>query len=290
MTITALPTPPSRGSSPSTFAADADRFLAALPTLATQINAAIPSIDAVPGYAASAAASAATAQAAANYKGPWSGLTGALAIPASASHNDAVWMLLTNTADVTLQQPGVHANWLLLGTPSVSGQAGKVLGTDGTSLSWIYGLPTGAELWWPSDTPPAGFLEEDGSSLLRAGTYAALFGVLGTRYGAADGTHFNLPDARGRFMRAWAHGSSNDPDRASRTIPVATGATMTSGDHVGTLQGDDFKAHTHSQYGTPTGGLTGNGTGGDGSSAQTGSTGGNETRPINTNRMLIIKY
>lgn len=38
MTITALPTPPST-SAPSTFGADADAFIAALPTLVTQINA-----------------------------------------------------------------------------------------------------------------------------------------------------------------------------------------------------------------------------------------------------------
>ena len=37
----------------------------------------------------------------------------------------------------------------------------------------------------------------DGASLLRA-DYVDLFGIIGTTYGSADGTHFNLPDLRGR--------------------------------------------------------------------------------------------
>lgn len=43
----------------------------------------------------------------------------------------------------------------------------------------------------------AGWLVCDGSSVLRA-TYLALFEAIGTAYGAADGTHFNLPDYRER--------------------------------------------------------------------------------------------
>ena len=45
MTITALPTPPSRGQSPTTFSSDADTFLNALPTMVTQINATTANMD-----------------------------------------------------------------------------------------------------------------------------------------------------------------------------------------------------------------------------------------------------
>ncbi len=156
-------------------------------------------------------------------------------------------------------------------------------------MSQVSSVPIGAEMVWPTETVPTGWLEENGASLLRTGTYAALFAVIGTVYGTADGSHFNLPDARGRFVRGWDHGAGVDPDRATRTADATAGATMTAGDHVGTLQADGFKAHVHSaRTGTfGVGGGPGNASGGDGDS---GSTGGNETRPINTNRMMIIKY
>jgi hypothetical protein len=60
MTITALPTPPSRGQSPSTFSSDADTFLNALPTMVTQINAATVNMDTQYGYVYSNVASTAT--------------------------------------------------------------------------------------------------------------------------------------------------------------------------------------------------------------------------------------
>jgi|GEM_PF-2114615 len=155
----------------------------------------------------------------------------------------------------------------------------------------------GSEMFWPTETPPAGWLEEDGASLVRA-TYPALFALIGTMYGAADGTHFNLPDMRGKFPRIWAHGQTTDPNKATRTAPAATGATIVVGDHVGTEQAGDYKAHTHNA-GPSLGALSiaGYGAGiqwridstGKGTSSTSPTTGGNETRPINTYRMMIIK-
>ena len=58
------------------------------------------------------------------------------------------------------------------------------------------GAPVGSIVLWPAPAPPADWLTCDGSSLLRS-AYPALFAVLGTTYGAADGTHFSLPDYRG---------------------------------------------------------------------------------------------
>ena len=60
------------------------------------------------------AAALAAATAAANYKGAWSGLTGALATPASVSHGGAAYMLTEDLADVTAKQPGVASEWLLI--------------------------------------------------------------------------------------------------------------------------------------------------------------------------------
>jgi microcystin-dependent protein len=55
----------------------------------------------------------------------------------------------------------------------------------------------GSVVLWPAPAPPTDWLTCDGASLLRS-AYPDLFAVLGTTYGAADGTHFSLPDYRGR--------------------------------------------------------------------------------------------
>jgi microcystin-dependent protein len=58
---------------------------------------------------------------------------------------------------------------------------------------------TGMIIPYASATPPTGFLNCDGSAISRT-TYANLFAITGTNYGAGDGsTTFNLPDLRSRF-------------------------------------------------------------------------------------------
>lgn len=82
-------------------------------------NAAASYANAVECNAAAALATGAqaTATAAANFKGAWSGLSGALAVPASVSHAGAYWMLLQNLANVTTQTPGAAPTyWQQIGT------------------------------------------------------------------------------------------------------------------------------------------------------------------------------
>jgi len=65
---------------------------------------------------------------------------------------------------------------------------------DGASLTGIEGTATGTIFPWSASSPPSGFLECDGAAALRS-TYSALFAVIGTTYGAGDGsTTFNVPD------------------------------------------------------------------------------------------------
>ncbi len=63
-----------------------------------------------------AAASKTLAQAAANYKGQWATLSGALNTPASVWHNGVYWGLLSNLANVATAQPGVSSAWAAVGT------------------------------------------------------------------------------------------------------------------------------------------------------------------------------
>ena len=103
--------------------------------------------------------------------------------------------------------------------------------------------PIGMVIKWPSDLIPDGFFECDGRSLSRT-DHADLFSVLGTYHGAADASHFNIPDRRGYFSRGWDDGAGFDPEAAARTLPGITGETMTAGDHVGTLQDEEIgRAH-----------------------------------------------
>ncbi|MDN5275898.1 MAG: hypothetical protein JWN33_547 [Candidatus Saccharibacteria bacterium] len=59
------------------------------------------------------------------------------------------------------------------------------------------GFPKGTSIQGYWSAPPAGYLLEDGAAVSRT-TYADLFALIGTTYGAGDGsTTFNLPDSRG---------------------------------------------------------------------------------------------
>lgn len=59
-------------------------------------------------------------------------------------------------------------------------------------------LPIGAILPYPKATAPVNWLICDGSAVSRT-TYSQLFNIIGTNYGAGDGsTTFNLPDLRGK--------------------------------------------------------------------------------------------
>jgi len=70
-------------------------------------------------------------------------------------------------------------------------------------------VPAGWCSYWPAPTPPDGYLIRDGSAISRT-AYSALFAVLGTTFGAGDGsTTFNLPDDRGRVIAGYKSGDAN---------------------------------------------------------------------------------
>jgi len=125
-TITALPTAPDRSDS-STFSDRADVFLASLPgmvteenTFGTQANALAVTVNSAKDDAESAES---VAVAAANFKGLWSALTGAAAIPYSVYHDSKYWMLNTGLADVTAKEPGVDVEWTQIGNAKVGANA-----------------------------------------------------------------------------------------------------------------------------------------------------------------------
>lgn len=72
-------------------------------------------------------------------------------------------------------------------------------------------LPGAIQMWAGLDTPGDGWLECNGQSLLRA-DYPDLFASLGTQWGAADGTHFNIPDYRSRSPMGQGKLDGEDPN------------------------------------------------------------------------------
>jgi microcystin-dependent protein len=119
----------------------------------------------------------------------------------------------TNGATVTLNVDSLGAK-PLRGAPSIELPSGSlILGTpyvatyNNSDAVWYlrggisnpYSIPLGGSLqYWGSAAPNSSFAFMLGSLLSRT-TYATLFSIVGTTYGAGDGsTTFAIPDLRGR--------------------------------------------------------------------------------------------
>ncbi len=116
-----VPPYPALGS--PTFNADAYTFGSTMPAVVAGIDAlaenaftnatsANESAVAAQASASDSDSSASVAMASANFKGEWSGLSGALPKPASVANDGRFWLLLNDLADVTTAVPGVSASWL----------------------------------------------------------------------------------------------------------------------------------------------------------------------------------
>lgn len=112
---------------------------------------------------------------------------------------------------------------------------GLVIGTDVAAQSGA--VPTGVVNMWATNTAPTGWLICAGAAVSRT-TYATLFAILGTTFGAGDGsTTFNLPDYRDRMpigagttYSANSQGGSKDAIVVSHTHTATT--TMTDPGHA----------------------------------------------------------
>ncbi len=76
---------------------------------------------------------------------------------------------------------------------------------------------------WGKSTAPAGYLLCDGTAVSRT-TYADLFAIISTTYGAGDGsTTFNVPNLQGKMPQGYDGGSSYDlaDTGGANTVTVA---------------------------------------------------------------------
>lgn len=145
-------------------------------------------------------------------------------------------------------------------------------------MAQVWPAPTGVIQAFGGSAAPVGYLLCDGTSYLRA-TYPNLFAVIGTTFGSADDTHFNVPNAEGIFLRG----------AGSQTISgVSHSATL------GATVGDTLQGHYHSNsisdpghdhiQGSPQDSLswTGQDTANRGTSHDSGSVTGNSNNPLTT--------
>lgn len=96
---------------------------------------------------------------------------------------------------------------------------------------------------FPFDTLPSKWLLCDGAAVSRS-TYAELFALMGTEYGAGDGTTtFNLPNFAGKMILGWDDTVFNRFDE-------------TGGEIRHTLTTTEMPAHTHTLLRTQTSGAT----------------------------------
>lgn len=145
MTISALPSAPLPSDSSAAFNTKAFNLVAALDAFVTQANALETNVNAKEVSANAAATTAtnasASAVAAANYKGEWSALSGALNIPASVSYSGKVWILTSNISSVSAEVPGVSAKWIAALNLAVPGPIGGTTPSSGvfTTLADQFG-------------------------------------------------------------------------------------------------------------------------------------------------------
>jgi microcystin-dependent protein len=126
---------------------------------------------------------------------------------------------------------GSAGNFSVAGDATVSGN----LTVTGSSTI----APIGSILMWSTGSAPTGYLLCNGTAVSRA-TYAALFGVIGTTFGAGDTTTtFNLPNYTNRMP----YGTTVGATGGSTTI---TAANLPSHTHtvVGNTGGQST-GHTH---------------------------------------------
>jgi microcystin-dependent protein len=116
------------------------------------------------------------------------------------------------------------------------------------------GVPAGSILMYGSATAPTGWLLCDGSSVGRS-EYASLFAAIGTTFGSVDGSHFTLPDLRGRFpIGKAAAGTGSTLGGTGGTIDHAHAVHSSVGDHTHDSHGSAVGDHNLATNTTITGG------------------------------------
>jgi microcystin-dependent protein len=230
-------------------------------------------------------------------------VTNSITIP-----NKAKTYLVNNTSSfqVNIQVSGGSAYTCPTGTISTVYCDGLGVAA-GSSVSTsvapaVQYVPSGAVFYFATATAPTGYLYANGLAVSRS-VYASLFAVIGTSYGAGDGsTTFNLPDLSGKFIRGYnSSGSGYNPSRPfaetqtdiikDHTHPASTSISDPGHNHTTAIitanSGSSYSGGSQALEGTTTGSSVTNISASTTVSNNTG--GGTETRPVNISLLPCIK-
>ena len=147
-----------------------------------------------------------------------------------ATNNSVKMSILENGnvgIGVTTPTEALHVNGNLIVTGTVD------VGSSGFNVSSGFILPFGG------GTAPSGWLECNGQAVSRS-TYSDLFAIVGTIYGAGDGsTTFNVPDLQGRVIMGEGGNTAN------RTPADLENIGDTFGSQTHSLQVSELPSHNH---------------------------------------------
>lgn len=182
------------------------------------------------------------------------------------------FLLATTTHRLTLVRSGTL--WVEKTRQPANLRIGSVVQAWDPDLDALAATPTnylrlpGEIVQYGGAAAPTGWLLCDGASYLRA-TYPALFSIIGTTFGAADGTHFSVPDLRDRFPIGKGVAVASDALGETGGVTAVTLTAAESGlqshTHAASAGGEDT-AHVHgfTDNAMHTVGLTGFQSGGQG--------------------------
>lgn len=151
----------------------------------------------------------------------------------TVSNNSKRGACLTFKAGGDSTNPGMF----LLNARDESSSA-ALKGYPNGDLIWNGGyiMPVGTIVAYTSSTIPEGWLYCNGGAVSRT-TYAKLFSVIGTKYGAGDGsTTFNLPGTQGYFLQGYTSGAAIG-SKASAGLPDIQGTVNLSAGSTGARLG-----------------------------------------------------
>lgn len=120
-------------------------------------------------------------------------------------------------------------------TPISEGGTGATTVEQARENLGIDSLPVGTSIMYNGDTPPDGYLAENGAGL-KSTTYPKLFAVIGTTFGSGDGvnTDFNLPN---RNNGSFPEGSNTVGTVKSAGLPDLQGSVSAMRHYAGTHAG-----------------------------------------------------